>query len=136
MPRFGELFLSARCRSGSSTEDLVGDAGGYASSTGFRMARALEREPEGLSGRGMRMWPSPFTPGSECALPIGGGANAAADLDRMWLPDSGEVVLGRYGREAALQVGEMGEEGEGSVARRMVGGFRGASRSEVKAGGL
>lgn len=62
---------------------------------GFRMARAREGEPEGLSGRGMSMCPRPFTPGKDCARPMRGGARVAADLDLVWLPDSGEVVLGR-----------------------------------------
>lgn len=39
---------------------------------------------EGLLGRGMRMWPSPFTPGRELARPMEGGASVAADLDLAW----------------------------------------------------
>lgn len=61
---------------------------------------------------------------------MGGGARVAADFDLTWLPDNGEVVRGRYGKAAAFQVGETGEDGDGSVARRMVGGFRGDSKSE------
>lgn len=41
------------------------------------------------------MCPSPFTPGIDCARPMSGGAKVAADLDLAWLPESGEVVLGR-----------------------------------------
>lgn len=88
-------------------------------------------EPFGLPGRGIKSWPRPFTPGIDWARPIGGGANVAADFDLTWLPDNGEVVRGRYGKAAAFQVGEMGEEGEGSVARRIVGGLRGFSASEA-----
>lgn len=63
---------------------------------------------------------------------MGGGANVAADFDLVWFPDNGEVVRGRYGKAAAFQVGEIGEEGEGSVDRRIVGGFRGESGSEFE----
>lgn len=65
------------------------------SSTGFRMARVRLGEPLGLSGRGIRSWPRPLTPGMDCARPIGGGAKVAADFDLVWLPDNGEVVRGR-----------------------------------------
>lgn len=134
-PRFGELFLSESWRSGR-TDVRVGETGGYISSTGFRKDRCRCGEPFGLWGRGMRMWPSPFTPGMDWARPMGGGARVAADLDLTWLPDNGEVVRGRYGRAAAFHVGEIGEEGEGSVERRMAGGFRGDSDSEVRDCGL
>lgn len=50
------------------------------------------------------------------------------------MPDNGEVVRGRYGSAAAFQVGDIGEDGEGSVDRRIVGGFREGSGSEAVVG--
>jgi hypothetical protein len=52
-----------------------------------------------------------------------GGAKLAADRDLTWLLDNGEDARGRYGRADGIQDGEMGEDGDGSVDRRIVGGF-------------
>lgn len=41
----------------------------------------------------------------------------------MWPREKGEVFRGRYGREGEEEIGERGEEGVGSVDRRIVGGF-------------
>lgn len=51
LPRLGELLRSECLRSGSSTDVLTGEAGGKASSSGFRGVRTLLGEPEGLLGR-------------------------------------------------------------------------------------
>ena len=59
-----------------------------------------------------------------------GGARLAVDRERECEPERGDVVRGRYGRlTGGPQPLELGEDGEGSVDRRSVGGFRGASLS-------
>lgn len=54
---------------------------------------------------------------------MGSGVRLAADRDLTWLLDSGEDARGRYGSAGGVQDGETGEDGDGSVDRRMVGGF-------------
>lgn len=59
-----------------------------------------------------------------------GGAKLAADRDLTWLLDNGEDARGRYGNAAGgIHDGEMGEDGDGSVDRRRVGGFLNKSDS-------
>lgn len=107
--------------------------GGYDSSVGFRDTRVLLGEPKGLAGRntgGYIIRPEPSTPGIDRVRPMGGGARLATDLDRLWPPERGEVVRGRYGRDiVGVHEGELGEGG--SVDRRKVVGLRSESRSLV-----
>lgn len=123
-PRLGELLRSLWVRSGSRTEDRTGEGGGNASSSGFRGARTLLGDPEGLSGRrnwGNSIWPDPVKPGSDCVRDIG-GARLATERERECVPESGEVVRGRYGRDGrdvvGAQEGALGVVGLGSVLRR------------------
>lgn len=62
---------------------------------------------------------------------MGGGARLAADLDLVWLLDSGDAARGRYGSKVGdAHEGEVGEDvGEGSVDRRRLDGLRGKSKS-------
>lgn len=128
-----ELGSSGCLFSLSKTEDRIGEVGGYASSIGFFDTRVLLGEPKGLAGRntgGYIIRPEPSTPGIDRVRPIAGGARLATDLDRPWPPDRGEVVRGRYGRDAAGDHdGELGEGG--SVDRRRLGGLRSVSRPLV-----
>ena len=48
----------------------------------------------------------------------------------MW-EDSGDAFRVRNGSVDGVQDGELGDEGEGSVARRRFGGFRALSESET-----
>lgn len=68
------------------------------------------------------MWPAPLTPGRDCVRAMG-GARLAADLDRMCVLDRGDAFRVRNGNAEGIQDGEVGDVGEGSVARRKFGGF-------------
>jgi len=133
MAIFGELLLSGSFRSWSKTETRVGEEGGKASSVGFRGMRIRPGDPVGLSGRvwgAYRRWPVAFVPGMDWVRAMGGAKPLAADRDLTWLLDSGEDARGRYGNAAGgIHDGEMGEDGDGSVDRRRVGGFRKKSNS-------
>lgn len=86
------------CRSPPSRTDVrTGELGGKASSAGLRRCLVLLGDPEGLSGRSSgagRIRPATSNPGMERVRDMGGGAKLAADLDRVWVPESGDVVLG------------------------------------------
>jgi hypothetical protein len=126
----GELLPSGIFRSWSRTETRVGEEGNP-SSTGFRGMRIRLGDPEGLCGRiwgENKRWPVALVPGMDWVRPMG-GAKLAADRDLTWLLDNGEDARGRWGRAGGIQDGEMGEDGDGSVDRRMVGGFRRDSNS-------
>lgn len=104
---------------------------GKPSSAGFRGMRIRLGDPEGLCGRiwgENRRWPVALVPGIDWVRPIG-GARLAADRDLTWLLDNGEDARGRWGRAGGIHDGEMGDDGDGSVDRRMVGGFRRESNS-------
>jgi hypothetical protein len=65
-----------------------------------------------------------LVPGIDWVRAMGGAKVLAADRDLTWLLDNGEDARGRYGNAAGgIHDGEMGEDGEGSVDRRRVGGF-------------
>ena len=115
MPRTGELLRSPCLLSASSTEVRIGESGGKLSSAGFRGTRVLLGDLEGLEGRtrgGYIMRPAPSRPGIERVRPILGTVKLV-DLERVCMPDRGEVVRGRYGRDmdALTHEGELGEEG-------------------------
>lgn len=78
------------------------------------------------------MCPAPFTPGSDCVR-VMGGARLAAERDRAWEPDRGDVVRGRNGRDEGGVQEEVGfgdESGE-SAWRRELSGFREKSRNSA-----
>lgn len=81
----------------SRTEVLIGEVGGKTSSAGFRRGGlVLPGEPEGLEGRSSgRVRPPPSRPGMDFVRAMEGGAREAADLDLVWVPERGDVVLGR-----------------------------------------
>jgi hypothetical protein len=61
-----------------------------------------------------------------------GNVMLAAERDRVWAPDNGDAVRGRYG--SGFMAGEdhdgpVGDEGLGSVLRRSVGGFLAGSKT-------
>ena len=79
------------------------------------------------------MRPAPSKPGMDRVRPILGTVKLV-DLDRACIPDKGEVVRGRYGRdmEALTHEGELGEEG--SVDLRTYGGLRAGSELLMMSG--
>lgn len=116
IPRIGELLRSTCLLSASSTEVRIGESGGKASSAGLRGVRFLLGDLAGLAGRrggGYNMRPVPSTPGIDRVRPMLGTVKLAADLDRVCVPDRGEVVRGLYGRDIAAlsQEGELGDIG-------------------------
>jgi hypothetical protein len=80
------------------------------------------------------IWPDPVTPGSDCVRDIA-GARLATERERECVPESGEVVRGRYGREGRDVVGAhegaLGVVGLGSVLRRRYVGFWSKSMSSL-----
>jgi hypothetical protein len=93
---------------------------------GVRRGLLLLGEPEGLAGRRGedKTRPAISMPGIDLVRAMVGGARLAADLDLVWNPESGEVVLGRYGSDRAGGVVHEGETGDsGSVDLRIVGGL-------------
>lgn len=52
-----------------------------------------------------------------------GGARLA-ERDLTWLLDKGEEARGRYGNGGRVHDGELGEQGTGSVERRIAAVFR------------
>jgi len=138
-PNVGELLLSSGLGVSSSSEiaetlcqmstgvRLLGGNPGKTSSAGFLGVLLRCGEPAGLEGRFcgvMNRWPAAFTPGMDCARDIGGARALAVDLDLIWPRESGDVLRGRYGKTGDDHPGEIGDEGVGSVERRMVGGFK------------
>ena len=81
----------------SRTEVRMGEVGGKTSSAGFRRGGLVRPgEPEGLEGRrNGRARPLPSRPDMDLVRAIEGRARETADLDRVWVPARGEVVLGR-----------------------------------------
>jgi hypothetical protein len=129
--RLGALLLSDSRLSGLCTDMRVGDVG-KASSTAFLGARARLGETEGLDERSCgeyRMCPAPLTPGRDWVRAMG-GAKLAADRDRM-CEERGDAFRVRNGSVGELHEGELGDEGEGSVARRRLGGFLAVPKSET-----
>lgn len=99
---------------------------GKTSSTGFRGVRIRLGDPRGLAGRARgedSKCPAALKPGNDWVRDIGGARALVEDFDRIWPREKGEVFRGRYGNEGEEEIGERGEEGVGSVDRRMVGGF-------------
>lgn len=89
----------------SRTEDRMGEVGGNASSTGFLRWRTRFGEPWGLDGRRSgedRERLARSKPGIDLVRDMLGRLRLAVDLDRVWVPARGDVVLGLYGR---LKVG-------------------------------
>lgn len=99
---------------------------GNISSTGFLGVRFRCGEPAGLEERfdeDTYRCPAALTPGIDCALDIGGARALAVDLDLMCPRERGEVFRGRYGKIGDDHPGDLGEEGIGSVERRILDGF-------------
>ena len=143
--KLDELLFSDVFRSDSSSSVMrTGESGGKASSTTLRGGRTLLGElgeRDGLTGRsggGYKIWPAPLTPGRLCVLESGMARDAAdRDLVCVLPPESGEVVRGRYGiDEAECQVGDLGDEGIGSVDRRSAWSRTRPSLSDVGVAGL